>query len=109
MNENDKTTRAYALVTGGSRGIGRAVSLKLAAQGYFVLVNFQRNETEADKTVSMIKEAGGNAATMKFDVSDKEDIQKVLQKTNGSKTKAAEMLHVTFDSLRYRIEKLGVE
>lgn len=68
----------YALVTGGSRGIGRAISLKLAAQGYFVLVNFQRNETEADKTVSMIKETGGDAATMQFDVSDKEDIQKVL-------------------------------
>ncbi len=68
----------YALVTGGSRGIGRAISLKLAAQGYFVLVNFQRNETEADKTVALIKEAGGDAATMKFDVSDKENIQKVL-------------------------------
>jgi len=40
---------------------------------------------------------------------EKRAIQKVLQKTNGSKTKAAEMLHVTFDSLRYRIEKLGVE
>lgn len=68
----------YALVTGGSRGIGRAVSIKLAAHGYFVLVNFQRNETEAGKTVSLIKEVGGDATTMKFDVSDKEDINKVL-------------------------------
>ena len=68
----------HALVTGGSRGIGRAISLKLSAQGYFVLVNFQRNETEADKTVALIKENGGDAATMKFDVSSKEDIQKVL-------------------------------
>ncbi|MES2620837.1 MAG: 3-oxoacyl-ACP reductase FabG [Bacteroidota bacterium] len=68
----------YALVTGGSRGIGREVSLKLAAQGYFVLVNFQRNETEAEKTVSMIKEAGGDASAMKFDVGDKEDVRKVL-------------------------------
>lgn len=40
---------------------------------------------------------------------EKRAIQKALQKTNGSKTKAAEILHVTFDSLRYRIEKLGVE
>ena len=40
---------------------------------------------------------------------EKKAIEKALQKTKGSKTKAAEMLHVTFDSLRYRIEKLGVE
>lgn len=79
----------YALVTGGSRGIGRAVCLKLASQGYFVLVNFQRNETEADKTVAMIKEAGGHAAMMKFDVSSKEEIEKVLGgwiATNKDKT-----------------------
>jgi two-component system response regulator PilR (NtrC family) len=36
-------------------------------------------------------------------------IEKALQKTKGSKTKAAELLNVTLDSLRYRIEKLGVE
>ena len=36
-------------------------------------------------------------------------IQKALVKSNGSKTKAAELLHVSFDSLRYRIEKLGIE
>ena len=40
---------------------------------------------------------------------EKRAIEKALQKTKGSKTKAAELLHVTFDSLRYRIEKLGVE
>lgn len=68
----------YALVTGGSRGIGRAVSLKLAAQGYSVLVNFQRNETEADKTVTLIKENGGDASTLKFDVGSKEEVEKVL-------------------------------
>ena len=41
----------YALVTGGSRGIGRAVSLKLASQGYTILLNYVRNEDEAAKTV----------------------------------------------------------
>lgn len=83
----------YALVTGGSRGIGREVSLKLAAQGYFVLVNFQRNETEADKTVSMIKEAGGDAATMKFDVGDKEDVRNALSSwIEANKDKTIEVL-----------------
>lgn len=68
----------YALVTGGSRGIGRAVSLKLAADGYTVLINYQRNETEADNTVAMIQEAGGQAEKLQFDVSSKEDIQTKL-------------------------------
>jgi 3-oxoacyl-[acyl-carrier protein] reductase len=68
----------YALVTGGSRGIGRAISIKLAAQGYTVLVNYQRNEAEADKTIAAITEAGGLAEKLQFDVSSKEDIQQKL-------------------------------
>ena len=49
-----------ALVTGGSRGIGRAVCQKMSAMGYYVLVNYKGNEQEANKTLSLIKEAGGN-------------------------------------------------
>ena len=70
--------KKYALVTGGSRGIGRAISLKLAEAGYFVLVNFQRNHAEADKTVALIIEKGGDAATLQFDIADKADIEKKL-------------------------------
>ena len=40
----------YALVTGGSRGIGRAVCLKLAEMGYHILINYQSNDTEAEAT-----------------------------------------------------------
>ena len=67
-----------ALVTGGSRGIGRAISIHLAARGYFVLVNYVRNEVEADKTISLIKEGGGSAVKLGFNVSDKEQITQVL-------------------------------
>jgi len=67
-----------ALVTGGSRGIGRAVCLKLTDMGYFILVNYKANESEADKTLALIREKGGNGEILRFDVSDKEDIQKVL-------------------------------
>ena len=41
----------YALVTGGSRGIGRAVCLKLAEMGYHILINYQSNDTEAEATL----------------------------------------------------------
>jgi len=67
-----------ALVTGGSRGIGRAVCYKLAQMGYYVVVNYKSNETEADKTLAQIKENGGDGELLRFDVGDKNDINKVL-------------------------------
>ena len=67
-----------ALVTGGSRGIGRAICLKLAGMGYYILVNYKGNEAEADKTLSLIREQGANGELLRFDVSDKENIQNVL-------------------------------
>ena len=44
-----------ALVTGGSRGIGRAICLKMSAMGYYVLVNYKGNEEEANKTLEQIR------------------------------------------------------
>ena len=67
-----------ALVTGGSRGIGRAVCIKLAALGYHILVNYKGNVVEAEKTLFLIREKGGNGELLQFDVSDKEEIQKTL-------------------------------
>lgn len=67
-----------ALVTGGSRGIGRAVCLKLANMDYHILVNYKGNENEANKTLAMIRESGKDGELLRFDVSDKDDIQKVL-------------------------------
>lgn len=60
----------YALVTGGSRGIGRAVCVKLAQMGYHVIVNYVSNDTEAEKTLELIREAGSEGELLKFDVSD---------------------------------------
>ena len=64
-----------ALVTGGSRGIGRAVCIKMASLGYHVLVNYKSNQQEADKTISLITEAGRSAEPMAFDVSNKDEIK----------------------------------
>jgi len=61
-----------ALVTGGSRGIGRAVCLKLAAGGYHVIINYVSNDKAAQETMQQITQAGGSAELLKFDVSDAE-------------------------------------
>jgi 3-oxoacyl-[acyl-carrier protein] reductase len=77
-----------ALVTGGSRGIGRAICIQLAKEGYYVLINFKNNEEEADKTLSLIKEQNGNGELLQFNVSDKEAIKATLNKwidTNSEK------------------------
>ncbi len=68
----------YALVTGGSRGIGKAVCVKLAEMGYYVLVNYRSNVAEAEKTLSLIREKGSDGALLMFDVGDNEQVQKVL-------------------------------
>lgn len=63
----------YALVTGGSRGIGREISILLAQSGYYVLVNYLSNLAEAIITLDSIKSMGGNGELLKFDVSNRED------------------------------------
>ena len=68
----------YALVTGGSRGIGRAIALKMASLGYLVLINYKSNLTEAQHTLDAIRQAGGDGELLPFDVADKVQIQQIL-------------------------------
>jgi 3-oxoacyl-[acyl-carrier protein] reductase len=68
----------YALVTGGSRGIGRSVSVQLAEQGYRILINYKSNETEALKTLELVRAKGSDGELLKFDVSDKTAVDAVL-------------------------------
>lgn len=68
----------YALVTGGSRGIGRAVSLRLAQAGYTVVINYQSNEQAARQTLQAIREQGGQAELLPFDVSNPQSVQAAL-------------------------------
>jgi len=65
----------FALVTGGSRGIGRAVCLKLADMGYNILINYKSNESEANNTASLVQEKGVAAEIIQFDVSDRAQVQ----------------------------------
>jgi 3-oxoacyl-[acyl-carrier protein] reductase len=68
----------YALVTGGSRGIGRAVCIKLAEQGYNILINYKSNEEQANKTVELVKANNVEAELLRFDVSNKAEVDKEL-------------------------------
>ena len=73
------TKKRYALVTGGSRGIGRAICIKLASMGYHVLINYVHNRNEAEKTLLMVREAGGDGEVMQLEVANGEQGRTVLE------------------------------
>ncbi len=68
----------YALVTGGSRGIGRAVCKKLASMGYHILINYSSNETEALHTLKSVEDVGSTGELLRFNVADQHEVDKVL-------------------------------
>lgn len=68
----------YALITGGSRGIGRAICQKMAQLGYYVLVNFKTRKEEGMQTLELITQSGGQGEILPFDVSDRQQVREVL-------------------------------
>ncbi|MCG8483058.1 MAG: 3-oxoacyl-[acyl-carrier-protein] reductase [Clostridia bacterium] len=72
-----------AIVTGGSRGIGRAIALKLAALGADVAVNYNSNEALANEVVKEISQLGRKAIAVKANVSDLDDAQEMIQQVGS--------------------------
>ncbi|MGM9797628.1 MAG: 3-oxoacyl-ACP reductase FabG [Parabacteroides sp.] len=71
-------SKKYALVTGGSRGIGRAVCVKLAQAGYSILINCVSHMEEAEKTLALVRQAGQEGEILRFDVCRSEQVTTAL-------------------------------
>ena len=76
-----KLTGKTAIVTGGSRDIGRAVSEKLASEGANVVINYCNNEADGQATLVAIKASRGNAILVKADVTKEADVERLVAET----------------------------
>src|SRR5580692_11063710 len=70
-----------AIVTGASRGIGRSIAKRLAADGFAVIVNYAGNSAAAEEAVDEIRKAGGEALALKADVADPTAVKQLFEKT----------------------------
>ncbi|GJG68171.1 3-ketoacyl-ACP reductase [Prevotella lacticifex] len=68
----------YALVTGGSRGIGRAACVRLARMGYRILINFVHNSEKAEETLELVRKEGQDGELLQFDVADAASSRKAI-------------------------------
>jgi 3-oxoacyl-[acyl-carrier protein] reductase len=101
-----------ALVTGGSRGIGRAICLALAKSGAHVVVNFAGNEAAARETVAAVVAAGGTAEAKQFDVSNEDAVQAAFKEIESSGKRVDILVNnagIALDQLLVRIKKEEID
>lgn len=97
-----------ALVTGASRGIGRAIAIKLAQCGAKVVVNYASNEDEAKKTLALMGEHGAHARIMRFDVADEKAVEEAVDKIKadlGSVDILVNNAGIALDNLLLRLKE----
>lgn len=76
---NEKREKKVAIVTGASKGIGRAICVELAEYGCHMVINYKSDESGASKTLEMIQKAGGDGEIVHFDVSNLEQVQNEME------------------------------
>ncbi|MBI5518122.1 MAG: 3-oxoacyl-ACP reductase FabG [Deltaproteobacteria bacterium] len=106
MGVFDLTGRT-ALVTGGSRGIGRAVAVALARQGAYVAVNYQTNAQAAEEALALLRAAGGDGELLPFDVSDGDKVTAAVEdltKRKGPLGVAVANAGIAIDGLLLRVK-----
>ena len=94
----------YALVTGGSRGIGRNVCFKLAQMGFTVIINYVSNEAEAQKTREEVKNLGADGELLKFNVMDREACTQAI--SQWEQTHPGEFIEVLVNNAGIRRDSL---
>lgn len=101
-------TNKVAVVTGGSRGIGRAIALHLAKLGAKVVVNFSGSQAKAEEVVAEIEANGGSAIAVQANVADAEDVTKLMKQaveTYGSLDILVNNAGITRDNLLMRMKE----
>lgn len=96
----------YALVTGASRGIGRAVAIRLSREGYNVIINYLSNDSAASEVMAEIVSSGGKAELLKFDVSDPGAVDCALE--NWENSHPGEYISVLVNNAGVRDDSLMV-
>lgn len=101
------TVGRVALVTGGSRGIGRAIAVELGRRGYRVAVNYQSSSAAAESAVAEIAALGGTAAAFQADVSEREQVKALFEavtKAFGAPEVLVNNAGITRDNLLMRMK-----
>jgi 3-oxoacyl-[acyl-carrier protein] reductase len=96
----------YALITGASRGLGKAVALRLAQDGFAVIINYQSNKEAAEDTLRQVQENGGTGELLPFDVSDPKAIETALE--SWSESHPEEYISVLVNNAGIRQDNLMV-
>jgi NAD(P)-dependent dehydrogenase (short-subunit alcohol dehydrogenase family) len=102
-------TDRVAIITGGSRGIGRATALAAAARGFRVVVGYASNQTAANEVVSMIESSNGKAIAVKCDVGSEQDILSLFEAADKFGTLGALVNNAGIVGTTSRVEDMSAE
>lgn len=96
----------YALITGASRGLGKAIAIRLAKDGFAVIINYHSNKEAAEDTLRQVQEAGGMGELLPFNVADPQAIESAL--TSWSETHPDDYISVLVNNAGIRQDNLMI-